>query len=55
MDKMTIKLRYLVGIPYLYFIGTMSGNILFDAAVIGILAGITDMVQEGGGRPPLGG
>ena len=53
---MTIKLRYLVGIPYLMFVASMGNNVLFEALVIGILAGFTDIYKEGGGgRPPLGG
>ena len=48
-----IKVRYWVGIPYLYFIGTMGGNIIYDALVIGILAGFTDIIRErGDGAPP---
>tara|TARA_Y100000310_G_scaffold312532_1_gene359928 strand:+ start:491 stop:640 length:150 start_codon:yes stop_codon:yes gene_type:complete len=44
-----MKLRYWIGIPYLIFIWSIGGNIIFDAMVIGILAGFTDMIQEGGG------
>ena len=50
-----MKLRYLFGIPYLFFMGTMSGNIIYDALVIGVLAGITDIIQEGGNGPRFGG
>jgi len=37
-----IKLRYLFGVPYLYLLGMTGQNILFDAIMIGILAGLTD-------------
>ena len=50
-----MKLRYLFGIPYLFFLGMMGGDIIYDALVIGVLAGFTDIYREGGGRPPLGG
>jgi hypothetical protein len=44
-----MKLRYLVGIPYLVFVVLWGGNIMFDAFVIGVLAGLTDM-QTGNGN-----
>ena len=50
-----MKLRYAIGIPYLYLMVSMGGNILWDALVIGILCGLTDYFLEGGGKPPLGG
>ena len=50
-----MKIRYWIGIPYLMFVASMGGNVMFEASVLGILAGITDMFIEGGGRPPLGG
>ena len=51
-----MKIRYWVGIPYLMFVASMGGNVIYDALVIGILVGITDMfIEGGGGRPPLGG
>ena len=50
-----MKLRYLVGIPYLYFVGSMGGNILWEAIVIGVLAGISDIWILGGGGPRFGG
>jgi len=37
-----IKFRYLFGVPYLFFMAMAGQNILFDAIVIGILAGLTD-------------
>ena len=54
-DKM--KIRYWIGIPYLMFVASMGGNIVYDAMVIGILAGFTDIILEGGGGggPRLGG
>ena len=41
-----MKLRYIVGIPVLLGLGYMGGNILFEAIVIGILAGFTDSMKE---------
>ena len=52
-DRM--KIRYWIGIPYLMFVASMGGNVLFEALVLGILAGFTDIMMEGGGKPPLGG
>ena len=43
-----MKLRYLFGIPYLFFFGMMGGDIIYDALVIGVLAGFTDIIREGG-------
>ena len=41
-----IKLRYIFGVPFLFLL-TMNGqNVLFDAIVIGILAGLTDMKND---------
>ena len=47
-----MRLRYIVGIPYLYLMVSMGGNILWDALVIGILCGLTDYFLEGGGGRP---
>ena len=49
------KIRYLVGIPYLFYVGYMGGEIFLDAMVLGVASGITDFFIEGGGNPPLGG
>ena len=49
------KIRYFVGVPYLYFVGSMGGNILWEAMVLGIVCALTDFFLEGGGQPPLGG
>ncbi len=43
---MMIKLRYLFGIPYLYLMAMSGQNIIFDAIVIGILAGMTDIHHD---------
>ena len=50
-----MKLRYAIGIPYLYFVASMGGNVMFEAIVIGVLAGITDIWIQGGGGPRFGG
>ena len=50
-----MKLRYLFGIPYLFFFGMMGGDIIYDALVIGVLAGFTDIIREGGNGPRFGG
>ena len=50
-----MKLRYLFGIPYLFFLGMMGGDIIYDALVIGVLAGFTDIYREGGNGPRFGG
>ena len=52
-----MKIRYWIGIPYLMFVASMGGIIVYDAMVIGILAGFTDIILEGGGGggPRLGG
>ena len=43
---MNIKLRYLFGVPYLFFMAMAGQNILFDAIMIGVLAGFTDMRND---------
>ena len=50
-----MKLRYAIGIPYLYLMVSMGGNILWEAMVLGIVCALTDFFLEGGGKPPLGG
>ncbi len=50
-----MKIRYWIGIPFLFAVGYMGGEIIFEALVIGILSGFTDIMMEGGGKPPLGG
>ena len=48
-----MKIRYWIGIPYLMFVASMGGNVIYDALVIGILAGFTDIIRErGDGAPP---
>ena len=49
------KIRYFIGVPYLYFIASMGGNILWEAMVLGIVCALTDFFLEGGGKPPLEG
>ncbi len=48
-----MKLRYLVFVPYLIFIGMMDGNVLVDALVIGLALAMYDFLFDngGGGRP----
>jgi hypothetical protein len=60
-DRQTIyimripKIRYFIGVPYLYYIAMMGGNILWEAMVLGLVCAFTDFLLEGGGKPPLGG
>ena len=49
------KIRYFIGVPYLYYIAMMGGNILWEAMVLGIVCAVTDFFLEGGGfSPPRG-
>ena len=41
-----IKFRYLFGVPYLFFMAMAGQNVLFDALIIGVLAGLTDMNND---------
>ena len=41
-----IKLRYIFGVPFLFMLAMNGQNVLFDALVIGILAGLTDMNND---------
>tara|TARA_Y100000310_G_scaffold156454_1_gene155890 strand:+ start:179 stop:328 length:150 start_codon:yes stop_codon:yes gene_type:complete len=47
-----MKLRYVIFVPYLIFIGMMEGNIVVEAMVIGIVLGMYDFLfsDPGGGR-----
>ena len=49
-----MKLRYIIFVPYLIFIGMMGGNVLVDAIVIGLTLGVFDLIFDDhgdGGRP----
>ena len=49
-----MKLRYMIFVPYLIFIGIMGGNVLVDAIVIGLALAMYDFFfgnDGGGGRP----
>ena len=49
-----MKIRYLVFVPYLIFIGVMGGNVLAEAIVVGICLGTYDLLFGDfgdGGRP----
>ena len=51
-----MKLRYIIFVPYLIFIGMMGGNVLVDAIAIGLALGVFDLIFDnngggGGGRP----
>ena len=48
-----MKIRYIVFVPYLIFIGVMGGNIMAEAIVIGICLGTYDLLFDNrdGGRP----
>jgi len=41
-----IKLRYIFGVPFLFLLAMNGQNVLFEALVIGILAGFTDMNND---------
>ena len=41
-----IKFRYLFGVPYLFFMAMAGQNILFDAIMIGVMAGLTDINNQ---------
>ena len=41
-----IKFRYLFGVPYLFFMAMAGQNILFDAIMIGVMAGFTDINKQ---------
>ena len=46
-----MKLRYIIFVPYLIFIGMMGGNVLVDAIIIGVALGVFDLIfdDRGGG------
>ena len=44
-----MKLRYMIFVPYLIFIGIMGGNVLGDALVIGLALAMYDFLFDGGG------
>ena len=46
-----MKLRYIIFVPYLIFIGMMGGNVLVDAIIIGLALGVFDLIfdDHGGG------
>jgi len=49
-----MKLRYVILVPYLIFIGMMGGNVLVEAIVIGLVLGMYDFLfdnRNGGGTP----
>ena len=49
-----MKLRYIIFVPYLIFIGMMGGNVLVDAIAIGLALGVFDLIfndHGDGGRP----
>ena len=41
-----MKLRYLFGIPFLFMLAMSGQNVLFEALVIGILSGFTDISRD---------
>ena len=49
-----IKFRYLFGIPFLFAVGYMGGNILIEAIFIGIFTGYIDGKGGPGGGPMVG-
>ena len=44
-----MKLRYMIFVPYLIFIGITGGNVLVDALVIGLALAMYDFPFDGGG------
>ena len=44
-----MKLRYIVFVPYLIFIGITGGNVVVDALVIGLALAMYDFLFDGGG------
>ena len=50
-----MKLRYIIGISYLCFIGLMGQNVLVEAIFIGVALGVYDLFFDDhggdGGRP----
>ena len=41
-----MKIRYIIGIPFLIGVGLMGGDIIFEALVFGVLSGFTDLMYE---------
>ena len=41
-----MKLRYLFGVPFLFMLAMSGQNVLFEALVIGILSGFTDISRD---------
>ena len=48
-----MKLRYMIFVPYLIFVGLMGGNVLVESIVIGFSLAMYDFLFDGsgGGRP----
>ena len=48
-----MKLRYMIFVPYLIFVGLMGGNVLVESIVIGFSLAMYDFLfdNRGGGRP----
>jgi hypothetical protein len=40
------KVRFIIGIPYLFFIGYAGGGIIYEAMVIGIVCAFIDFIGE---------
>ena len=52
--RIQIQLRYVVFVPYLFYIGMMGGNVLAEAIVIGFVLAMYDFLFGDfgdGGRP----
>ena len=51
--RIQIQLRYVVFVPYLFYIGMMGGNIIIESIVIGVVLAMYDFLfdNDGGGRP----
>ena len=44
-----MKLRYMIFVPYLIFIGVMGGNVFVDSLVIGLALAMYDFLFDDGG------
>jgi hypothetical protein len=37
-----MNMRYIIGVPYLYWLGTIGESVMAYAIVIGLICGLTD-------------
>ena len=43
-----MKIRYIVGIAYLSYIGMMGGSVIVEAIIIGLVLGMYDILFNNG-------